>query len=258
MARLGTRRRNQLPSSAFAYIDAQGRRRLPIYDEAHVRNALARFNQVAFEDEASADKARTRLLRAAQKYGIVPIGFIHGQIRAHGPRSLPSGKVTFLLTDIVESTGLLQQLGDGYATLLADFRRLIRSAVRRNGGREVDARGDEFFAAFTAAPAAIAGAFAIQRAIANHPWPDGAAVQVRIGLHRGRPTLTDAGYVGLAVHVVSRICGIAGGGQIVMSGATLTAIGRARLAEATFVEMGPQQLRGVRGSVLLFVVGERG
>src|SRR2546425_6180491 len=107
MPELGRKARDQLPDSAFAYIDSSGQRRLPIYDEAHVRNALARFNQVAFEDEVSADRARTRLLRAAQKYGIVPIGFIHGQIRAHGPRSLPTGKVTFLLTDIVESTGLL-------------------------------------------------------------------------------------------------------------------------------------------------------
>src|SRR6266566_1870112 len=74
----GTRAR--LPDSSFAYIDSQGRRRLPINDAAHVRNALARFNQVAFEDEAARDRARTRLLRAAQKHGIMPIGFVRAQL----------------------------------------------------------------------------------------------------------------------------------------------------------------------------------
>ena len=52
MAKLDSRKRTQLPNSAFAYIDARGRRRLPINDAAHVRNALSRFNQVVFEDEA--------------------------------------------------------------------------------------------------------------------------------------------------------------------------------------------------------------
>jgi len=53
MARLDAGKRKHLPGRAFAYVDSRGRRRLPIHDEAHVRNALARFNQVAFEDEAA-------------------------------------------------------------------------------------------------------------------------------------------------------------------------------------------------------------
>jgi len=65
MPPLGAKERAQLPDSAFAYVDSRGRRRLPINDAAHVRNALARFSQVAFEDEGARDKARTRLLRAA-------------------------------------------------------------------------------------------------------------------------------------------------------------------------------------------------
>src|ERR671937_805081 len=81
MAPLDAKARNRLPDSAFAYIDARGRRRLPINDEAHVRNALARFNQTTFDDEAARDRARTRLLRAAKKYGIVPVGFMTGQLR---------------------------------------------------------------------------------------------------------------------------------------------------------------------------------
>jgi len=67
MARLKASERASLPNSAFAYVDSSGRRRLPIHDEAHVRNALARFDRVAFEDDASQERARKRLLNAAKK-----------------------------------------------------------------------------------------------------------------------------------------------------------------------------------------------
>src|SRR6202521_1768257 len=111
MTRLEPAQRARLPDSAFAYVDSRRQRRLPIYDEAHVRNALSRFNQTAFEDEAARDRARTRLLNAAKRYGIVPVGFMTGQlhnVRVRGEieartsevRSLPTGFVTFLLADI--------------------------------------------------------------------------------------------------------------------------------------------------------------
>jgi len=82
MAKLTSRERDQLPDSAFAYVDSKGKRRLPINDEAHVKNALARFAQVRFESEAARDNARKRLLRAAKKYGIVPVGFMTSQLEA--------------------------------------------------------------------------------------------------------------------------------------------------------------------------------
>ena len=82
VARLGATERAGLPDRAFAYVDSRGRRRLPIHDPAHVRNALSRFGQVAFEDEAARDRARTRLLQAAKKYKIVPVGFIAGQLQS--------------------------------------------------------------------------------------------------------------------------------------------------------------------------------
>src|SRR5829696_7500370 len=123
MPPLRAKERAQLPDSAFAYIDSHGARRLPIHDAAHVRNALARFSQVAFEDDEARDRARSRLLRAAKKHGIMPIGFISSQLQPE--RKLPEGQVTFLLTDIERSTELLGHLGDRYAALLADVRRLV-------------------------------------------------------------------------------------------------------------------------------------
>src|SRR5215213_9853795 len=139
MPRLSAKERAQLPDSAFAYVDSRGRRRLPIHDAAHVRNALARFSQVAFEDEDARDRARSRLLRATKKHGIMPIGFISAQLQAQ--RKLPRGHLTFLLTDIEGSTELLGRLDDQYAALLGDVRRVVRAAVRSGGGREVSVTG---------------------------------------------------------------------------------------------------------------------
>jgi class 3 adenylate cyclase len=254
MAQLDSRKRTELRDSDFAYVDSRGRRRLPIHDESHVRNALSRFSQVIFDDEASRERARSRLLKAAKKHGIVPIGFMEGQLRASGPRSLPTGTLTFLLSDIVDSTGLLQQMGDAYPRVLNDVRRHLRTAVRRGGGREVDARGDEFLSVFTDPSAALRAALAVQSAMAAHTWPEGASVRVRLGLHTGRPTLTDAGYVGLAIHALNRICALAAGGQIVLSGPVRSAIGEAWPPETGCREMGPTPLRGVREPIPLFAI----
>jgi len=249
---LQSSRRRKLPDSAFAHIDAQGRRRLPIHDESHVRNALSRFNQVLFEDETARIKARTRLLKAAKKYGIVPIGFIDGELRSQGAASLPRGAVTFLLTDIEDSTGLVSQLGDRYAHLLADVRRILRAAVRHAGGREVDARADELFAVFKRAPSAVEAALGIQRGLRDHTWPQGTRVLVRTGIHSGRPTLTDAGYVGLAVNATSRVAAVGHGGQIVLSRATMRAIGEEAIPDVSFMELGTHRLRGLPEPETLF------
>jgi class 3 adenylate cyclase len=256
MSYLDAKTRAKLPDSAFAHIDARGRRRLPINDEAHVRNALSRFNQTAFDDEAARDRARTRLLKAAKKYGIVPVGFITGQLRnvrirgevearASEVRTLPTGYVTFLLADIEDSTGLVRRLGDRYAGVLADVRGLLRAAIRRSGGREVDARGDEMFAVFKDAPSALEAAIAIQRQVLVRAWPENAGVRVRVGLHTGRPTLTDTGYVGLAVHTAARVCFAAHGGQIVLSRAARDAVQESQHAAVLFRDLGPHVLQGL-------------
>jgi class 3 adenylate cyclase len=74
-------------------------------------------------------------------------------------RDLPSGTVTFLFTDIEGSTKLLHELGaEAYAEALAEHRRVLRAAVDRHDGVEVDTQGDAFFVVFPAAPGALAAA----------------------------------------------------------------------------------------------------
>jgi class 3 adenylate cyclase len=246
MPPLGAKDRALLPDSAFAYIDSKGNRRLPIHDAAHLRNALSRFSQVSFEDEAARNRARDRLLKAAKKHGIVPIGFFSAELQPQ--KKLPKGHVTFLLTDIEGSTDLLRRLDDQYPRVLADVRRLVRAAVRKNGGREVDARADDLFAVFERAPTAVTAALAIQRAMQAATWPGGNDVRLRIGLHRGRPTLTETGYVGLAVHAGARICAAAHGGQIVLSSAVRSALPD----DVTLRELGAWRFRGLPEPVELF------
>ena len=250
MPPLRARERAQLPDSAFAYIDSDGRRRLPIHDASHVRNALARFGQVAFEDDEARDRARGRLLRAAQKHGIMPIGFINAQLQPE--RRLPKGTLTFLLTDIEGSTELLGRLGDDYARLLSGTRRVVAAAVRRAGGHQVSARGDDVFAVFERAPAALEAAVEIQRDMRDGDWPGGGDVRLRIGLHRGRPKLTDTGYVGLSVHAAARICFSAHGGQIVMSSAVRTAALESLPEEIGLKSLGSWRFRGLPEPIEIF------
>jgi class 3 adenylate cyclase len=250
MAKLNAGKRKGLKDSAFAYVDPKGRRRLPIHDESHVRNALSRFNQVVFESESARSQARTRLLTAAKRYGLMPVGFVTGQLRAHGSRDLPTGALTFLMTDIEGSTALLLQLEDRYSAVLAAARRISRAAVRRAGGWEVDARADEYFAVFRQASQAIDAAIEIQRRLRDHEWPDGVAVRARMGIHGGRPTLSEGGYVGVAVHTVARISALARGGQILVSGAALAP---GLPPEIVVLELGDHHLRGL-GDQTLFQV----
>lgn len=229
MATLDAKKRASLPNSAFAYVDSKGNRRLPIHDEAHVRNALSRFNQVRFESDEAREKAFRRLLRAAAEYGIAPVGFVTRQIReaarAEEATELPSGKVTLLFTDIEGSTGLVRELGPAYPDLLEEVRRLIREVVESRGGYEVDARADEFFAAFARAGDAISAAVAIQVSMGGRSWPGRRKVKVRIGLHSGSPAVTDTGYVGLPVHVLARVASAGHGGQILITAAAREELG---------------------------------
>jgi DNA-binding NarL/FixJ family response regulator/class 3 adenylate cyclase len=134
---------------------------------------------------------------------------------------LPQGTVTLLFTDVEGSTQLVHQLGDAYAGVLADHRRLVREAVAAQGGYEVDSRGDEFFLAFPTAGAAVDAAVSLQQSLAAHDWPPGSQVRVRIGLHTGRPALRDGAYFGMDVHRAARICQAGHGGQVLLSAATL-------------------------------------
>ncbi len=256
MATLDAKKRASLPNSAFAYVDSQGNRRLPINDEAHVRNALSRFNQVKFESEEARVRAFRKLLKAATEYGIAPVGFVTRQLRearSGDSTDLPTGTVTLLLTDIEGSTGLVQEMGEDYPTALEQVRDLIRQAVAAHEGYEVDSRADEFFAAFARARDGIEAAIDIQRRMSESSWPQDRQIRVRIGLNSGSPAVTDTGYVGLAVNVMARVCNAGHGGQILITEATRADSGES-WGEIRFEVLGEFHLQGVANPESLFQV----
>lgn len=150
------------------------------------------------------------------------MGFVTGQVRtlrsrSSGVEGLPTGSVTFLMTDIENSTALVERLGDSYAEVRDAVQAIVRRAVAASSGREVDARADECFAVFEAAASALDAGISIQRELGVWRWSDGLACRVRIGIHTGRPKLTSSGYVGMPVNFTARISGAAHGGQILVS-----------------------------------------
>jgi len=156
---------------------------------------------------------------------------------------LPVGTVTLLFTDIEGSTRLLQHLGERYSEVLAECRRLLRAAVEQGGGREVDAPGDAFFAAFPSARDAAGSAVSAQRAILKHPWPEGVSVLVRMGLHTGEPAAAVGGYIGMDIHRAVRICASGHGGQILLSETTASLVRDELPPRASLIDLGEHRLK---------------
>jgi class 3 adenylate cyclase len=107
-----------------------------------------------------------------------------------------------------------------YADVLATHHRLLRTAIQDAQGHVVDTQRDAVFAAFPRARDALPAAIAAQRAVQAHPWPDGIALKVRVGLHTGEPLTGETGYVGMDVHRAARIAAVGHGGQTLLSDTT--------------------------------------
>jgi predicted ATPase/class 3 adenylate cyclase len=168
--------------------------------------------------------------------------------------NLPTGRVTFLFTDIEGATRLLHELGDEYADILAAYLRLVRAAIDEYGGQEVDSREDALFAAFPGAADAVMAAVAIQRAIAAYRWPDGVVLRARMGLHTGEPIRIATGYVGIDVNRASRICGVAHGGQVLLSDATQSVAANPLSEGVSFRDLGEHRLKDFAQPRRLFQV----
>jgi class 3 adenylate cyclase len=170
-----------------------------------------------------------------------------------GDAQLPTGTVTFLFSDIEDSTELVRRVGnETFATIRVDHRRIMRSAFSARGGIEIDTAGDGFFVAFDSARAGVEAAIEAQRALAEFAWPEGAEVRVRIGLHTAEPHLGEDGYVGVGVHRAARICDAGRGGQILVSNATAGIVEDAELPGVRIVDLGEHKLKGLLGAQRLF------
>jgi predicted ATPase/class 3 adenylate cyclase len=166
--------------------------------------------------------------------------------------NLPQGTVTLLFTDMEGSTQLLQQLGDHYATVLEECRRVLRTAFEQWNGHEVDTQGDAFFVVFARATDAISAAVAAQHALATQAFSQGVTVHARMGLHTGEPQRSSEGYVGLDVHLGARIMSSAHGGQVVLSQTTYDLVVHNLPDGVSLRDLGEHRLKDLQHSHRLF------
>jgi class 3 adenylate cyclase len=155
--------------------------------------------------------------------------------------------LTVLFTDIVDATAHAARLGDGrWRDLLADHDEVLRAQLARFGGREVKTVGDGFLATFDGPPSrALRCALAITRAARE------LGIEVRVGGHTGECELIGEDVGGMAVHIASRVSGLAAPGEVLVSG---TVFGTVVGGPFTFEERGLHDLKGVPGPWPLFAL----
>jgi CheY-like chemotaxis protein/class 3 adenylate cyclase len=156
---------------------------------------------------------------------------------------------TILVTDIVDSTGMAERLGDrAWAELLFAHEDAIRAELVVHRGEEVDTTGDGFLASFASPGRAIRCALAIRDRVAA------LGVTIRAGLHTGEVERVDGKLRGIALHVASRISAHAGDGEVLVSTTTRELAAGSRLR---FADRGEHSLKGVSGVRRLFAVDEQ-
>ena len=199
------------------------------YEAAQARMLLATVYRAEGDDEAAVLELQAAK-SAFDRLGAVPDARRAAELL--GPQAQPSRRAppartrraakTFMFTDIVKSTNLLEAMGDeAWEDLLTWHDQTLRSSFAAHGGEEVNTTGDGFFVAFDAPAEAIECAVAIQRSLAEHRREHGFAPQVRIGLHSAEATRRGRDYGGKGIHEAQRIAAFADGSEILVSHQTL-------------------------------------
>jgi class 3 adenylate cyclase len=169
--------------------------------------------------------------------------FVTGIRPAPAPRRVLA---TVLFTDIVGSTQLAAELGDGrWQGLLADHNRVVRRQIDRFGGHEVRVVGDGFLATFDGPARAVRCAIAIRDAVRE------LGLEIRAGLHVGEIEVLPDDIAGLAVHIGARVSALAGSGEVLTSSTIKDLVVGSGLE---FDERGSHTLKGVPGEWRLFAV----
>ena len=143
----------------------------------------------------------------------------HADVASPQSRAAPDGTVTVLFCDMVDYAGMTERLGDQASRrILREHHRIVREAVARHAGREVNVQGDGFMVAFGGVARALRCAVDIQRAIEAHaPTDEGEPIAVHIGVHTGDAVAEADDFLGHTVIVASRLADAAGPGEILVS-----------------------------------------
>lgn len=164
--------------------------------------------------------------------------------------SPPSGTVTFLFTDVEDSTRLWDEHPSEMQAALERHDEILRAGLESHHGYVFATGGDGFCAAFGRVGDALSAASAVQDALREEPWPSDAVLGVRIGLHAGEAQERGGDYFGPAVNLAARVMSVASGGQILLSGAT-----QELAADVDVLDLGVHELRGVSRRVRVWQLG---
>jgi class 3 adenylate cyclase len=163
------------------------------------------------------------------------------------PRPLPSGPLTFLFTDVVDSTALWERAPSLMDSALRRHDELIELSVDSHGGILLKHRGegDSTFCVFRRAAAAIAAATDAQRRLANEAWDEAIPIRVRMGIHSGESIQRGRDYYGRTVNRAARIRAVAKGGQVLLSSPSAELAGKDLPEDTELRFLRREVLRGI-------------
>ncbi len=217
------------------------------YETGQTRLVLARALRSRGDEEDAVFELSTA--RATfERIGALRDARVTAALLGGASATAPGARVTrtFLFTDIVNSTDLIGVIGDeAWQDLIRWHDEALRTVIAENGGQEIRHQGDGLVISFDDADSAIECAIAVQRRLADHRKTQGFSPSVRIGIHQATVTQRGLDYAGVGVHEAARVGGIAGGGEILVTRATLDA------ATRTFSAGEPRtvELKGITGPV---------
>ncbi len=179
------------------------------------------------------------------------------RLRAGWTADLPTGVLTFCLTDIESSTPQWDHHPDEMARALVRHDTIVAEVVASEGGRLIQSmgEGDSTVSVFQDPAAAVRAMTAAVAAVDAERWPPPVLIRIRAGVHTGEIELRDGVYFGTTINKAARVRGHADGGQILLSQVTAELVSGAGVE---LVDLGPHTLRGLRGRETLFAVSAPG
>ncbi|MCW2971623.1 MAG: hypothetical protein JWO23_2750 [Solirubrobacterales bacterium] len=170
------------------------------------------------------------------------------RLRSGWASTLPTGVMTFLMSDVEGSTGLWESHPGAMAEALVRHDELIAGIVEERGGHFVKSmgEGDATTSVFESAVQAVRAAIDAARALGGTTWPNGAPIRARFGLHTGEAQKRGGDYFGSPVNLVARVRGEARGGEILLSETTATVVSDNLPPGYTIVDLGPHTLKGIK------------
>jgi class 3 adenylate cyclase len=167
--------------------------------------------------------------------------------------NLPSGTVTFLMTDVEGSTKLWEKHPEQMRSVMTRHDAIASEAIARHEGTLIKSRGegDSLFCVFGKASDAVAAALTLQRAFLEEPWPEQTPINVRMGVHTGEADLRDGDYYGSTVNRCARLRSIGHGKQVLISSATAQLVKSNLPSDAGLLEHGHHKLKDMEETDLV-------